>query len=760
MVYPEVMGCGFLPAPEQHTLLIFNPVGAFPFYPQLDSMDCGPACLQMVLKFHGRYYPLPWLRSVSFISREGVSLKGISKAAERVGLRTMAVKVPFRARGNQPDLLRAPLPAIVHWNQNHFIVVYRVSKKYVWISDPADGKHKLPVSDFLRGWESDNGKGIALIVETTPSFYTSEQPPSDKLSLSFVLNYLRPYRSLGWQLGIGLAVSSVLALLFPFLTQAIVDTGIVNQDIGFIYLILIGQLMLFLTSIGVRFIQSWILLHIGTRLNVALISDFLVKLMRLPLGYFDTKMTGDLLQRIGDHRRIEAFLTQSTLGAILAIFNLLAFSVVLLYYSTTIFTIFLGASVLYFGWIAFFLRLRKEIDYRAFQQNSATQDSLIEIVQGMTEIKLQGSQLKRRWRWAEIQAKLFRVQMSALRIGQWQEAGGSTINQTKNIVITVIAATGMIRGELTLGMMLAIQYIIGQLNGPLEQMIQFVRSGQDAKISLDRLGEIHAVAEEDALASTTGASPIAIGTPPREGDLEFHGVSFRYNTLAEEVLQEVDLIIPQGKVTAIVGTSGSGKTTLLKLLLGFYPPTKGKITVGQRDIGQFDQQAWRDQCGVVMQEGFIFSDTIANNVSESDDWPQTDRLNEALHVANIEDFVQELPLEVNTMIGARGNGVSQGQRQRLLIARAVYKDPSYVFLDEATNSLDANNERTIVNRLDEFLAGKTVVVVAHRLSTVSHADKIVVLDAGRVVEEGTHQELTAARGQYYTLVKNQLELGN
>ncbi len=705
----------------------------------------------------GAAYFGPGLRSISFISREGVSLKGISKAAERVGLRTMAVKVPYRAGGSQPDLLRAPFPAIVHWNQNHFIVIYRANRKYVWISDPADGKHKLSIRDFLRGWESDNGKGIALIVETTPSFYPSEQPPSDKLSLSFVLNYLRPYKGLGWQLGIGLLVSSVLALLFPFLTQAIVDTGIVNQDIGFIYLILIGQLMLFLTSIGVRFIQSWILLHIGTRLNVALISDFLVKLMRLPLGYFDTKMTGDLLQRIGDHRRIEAFLTQSTLGAILAIFNLLAFSVVLLYYSTTIFAIFLGASVLYFGWIAFFLRLRKEIDYRAFQQHSATQDSLIEIVQGMTEIKLQGSQLKRRWRWAEIQAKLFRVQMSALRIGQWQEAGGSTINQTKNIVITVIAATGVIRGELTLGMMLAIQYIIGQLNGPLEQMIQFVRSGQDAKISLDRLGEIHAVAEEDALASTSTA-PAA--PPRREGDLEFHGVSFRYNALVEEVLQEVDLVIPQGKVTAIVGTSGSGKTTLLKLLLGFYPPTKGKITVGQRDVGRFDQQAWRDQCGVVMQEGFIFSDTIANNVSESDDWPQTDRLNEALHVANIEDFVQELPLGVNTMIGARGNGVSQGQRQRLLIARAVYKDPSYVFLDEATNSLDANNERTIVNRLDEFLAGKTVVVVAHRLSTVSHADKIVVLEAGRVVEEGTHQELTAARGQYYTLVKNQLELGN
>ena len=720
-------------------------------------MDCGPACLQMILKHHGRYYPLPWLRSISHISREGVSLKGISKAAEKVGFRTMAVHIPFAGGSGSPSLLNAPFPIIAHWNQNHFVVVHRANKKYVWIADPGDGKHKLPVKEFLRGYESSNGKGVALLIEPTPSFYTVEEPPSDKLSLRFVLNYLKPYRGLGWQLGLGLLVSSVLALLFPFLTQAIVDTGIVNQDVGFIYLILIGQLVLFVTQLVVRFIQSWILLHIGTRLNVALISDFLVKLMRLPLGYFDTKMTGDLLQRIGDHRRIEAFLTQSTLGAILAIFNLLAFSVVLLYYSPLIFGIFLGASLLYFGWIAFFLRLRKEIDYRAFQQHSATQDSLIEIVQGMTEIKLQGSQLKRRWRWAEIQAKLFRVQMSALRIGQWQEAGGSLINQSKNIVITVIAATGVIKGSLTLGMMLAIQYIIGQLNGPLEQMIQFVRSGQDAKISLDRLGEIHAVAEEDSEVINGSFSPAA---PPKHGDLRLEGVSFRYNALAEEVLKEVDLVIPKGKVTAIVGTSGSGKTTLLKLLLGFYPPTAGKILVGKNDLTQLDQQAWRDQCGVVMQDGFIFSDTIANNVSESSDWPETERLNEALHVANIDGFVSDLPLGVNTMIGARGNGVSQGQRQRLLIARAVYKDPSYVLLDEATNSLDANNERTIVNRLDEFLSGKTVVVVAHRLSTVSHADNIVVLESGRVVESGTHRELTAARGQYYTLVKNQLELGN
>lgn len=728
-------------------------MGKFPFYPQMDSMDCGPACLQMTLQHYGRYYPLPWLRSISYLSREGVSLLGISKAAEKVGLRTMAVKVPFVGGVDDPCLLNAPFPLIAHWNQNHFVVVHKVSKRYVWIADPANGKHKLPKADFLRSWQSDGDRGVALLLEPTPAFYEAEAPPSDKLSFRFVLNYLRPYGKLGIQLVIGLVLTSLISLLLPFFTQSIVDTGIVNQDINFIYLVLMGQLVLFTSQTAIRFIQSWILLHVGTRMNVALISDFLVKLMKLPLGYFDTKMTGDLLQRIGDHRRIEAFLTQSTLGVILSVFNLVAFSVVLCLYSVTIFLIFLAAAALYFSWIAFFLKARKEIDYRAFQQHSRTQDSLIEIVQGMPEIKLQGSELKRRWRWAEIQAKLFRVQMSSLRLGQWQEAGGTFINQSKDLLITVIAATGVIKGELTLGMMLAIQYVIGQLNGPLAQIISFVRSGQDAKISLERLGEIHAQAEED------GGDVNVSKLQPGKGDLVFENLSFRYNAIEDDVLKDVNLTIPEGKVTAIVGTSGSGKTTLLKLLLGFYPPTKGAVKLAGADLTQLDQAAWRARCGVVMQDGFIFSDTIANNVSESDDFPDPARLDHALNVANITDYVRSLPLGVNTMIGARGNGVSQGQRQRLLIARAVYKNPDYLFLDEATNSLDANNERKIINQLDNFYAGKTVIVVAHRLSTVAHADQIVVLERGRVVELGNHQELVDARGAYYTLVKNQLELG-
>jgi ATP-binding cassette subfamily B protein len=720
----------------------------------MDSMDCGPACLQMVLKFHGRHFPLPWLRSISHISREGVSLKGISKAAEKTGLRSMAVKIPFAGGKEDPCLMNAPMPVIAHWRQKHFVVVYKVNHKHVWVADPADGKHKLPLEAFLQSWQSDGDRGIALLLEPTPAFHEQETPPSDGLSFRFFLHYLRQFKRLGGQLLIGLVLSSLLALIFPFLTQSIVDTGIVNQDIDFIYLVLIGQLFLFATQTAVNFLQSWILLHIGTRLNISLISDFLIKLMKLPLGYFDTKMTGDLLQRIGDHRRIEAFLTQSTLGAILAIFNLFAFSAVLFYYSLNIFVIFVTSALGYFGWIAFFLKRRREIDYRAFQQHSQTQESLIEIVQGMPEIKLQGSQLKRRWRWAEIQAKLFRVQMSSLRLGQWQEAGGAFINQAKDILITVIAALGVIEGNLTLGMMLAIQYIIGQLNGPLRQMISFLRAGQDAKISLERLGEIHAQAEEDE--REIGLVKI----PPPKGAITLTNLSFRYNAIEDEVLKNITLNIPTGKVTAIVGTSGSGKTTLLKLLLGFYPPNNGTIRVAGTDLQHVDQEAWREQCGVVMQDGFIFSDTIANNISESDDWPDPVRIAHAIKVANIEDFIHRLPLGVNTMIGARGNGVSQGQRQRLLIARAVYKNPSYLLLDEATNALDANNERAIINQLSEFYAGKTVVVVAHRLSTVSQADQIIVLEKGEVVETGTHRELTLKKGAYYTLVKNQLELGN
>lgn len=724
----------------------------FPFHRQFDAMDCGPTCLRMIAQFHGKSYSLQYLREKCYLDREGVSLKGISEAAESIGFRSLAVKVPFQQGKDEPSLLTAPLPVIAHWNQNHFVVVFKANRKYIWIADPGAGKFKLERKVFQRHWHSDGDKGVLLLLEPGQEFYNREGSVDSKKGFGFLLTYLLPYKKLIWQLALGLALTSVFALIFPFLTQSIVDVGIQNQNIGFIYLVLIGQLVLFTSQTVVKFIQNWILLHIGIRINVALISDFLIKLMKLPLGFFDTKMTGDLLQRIGDHKRIESFLTQSTLSIIFSVFNLVVFAGVLFYYSVPIFLIFLIASALYIIWILFFLKRRKEIDYQAFQQMSRNQDSLIEIIQAMPEIKLQGSQLKRRWKWAEIQAKLFKVQTNALIISQYQDGGALFINQLKDILITVLAAQSVVEGKITLGMMLAIQYIIGQLNAPLQQFIGFIRAAQDARISLERLGEIHDQENEesDALVKTTQIPA---------GDIRIENLSFRYTPLSDWVLEDLHLVIPHGKVTAIVGTSGSGKTTLVKLLLGFYPPAKGAIRIGATNLQQLQQKIWRQYCGAVMQDGYIFSDTIANNIAESDDYPNYDKIHHAVKIANIGEFIESLPLGFNTMIGAQGNGVSQGQRQRLLIARAVYKNPEFLFFDEATNALDANNERVIMEHLEQFFKKRTVVVVAHRLSTVKNADQIIVLDKGAIVEQGTHQELVLKQGAYYTLVKNQLELG-
>ncbi len=556
-----------------------------------------------------------------------------------------------------------------------------------------------------------------------------------------------------FQLIIGLLLGTVFQLIFPFLTQSLVDIGIDTKNLNFIYIVLAGQLALFLGSTVVRFIQSWILLHISVRINVNLIADFLIKLMHLPLGFFDSKNTGDLLQRIGDHKRIESFLTNSSLSVLLSITNLIVFGIVLAVYSTTIFLIFLVSSILYIGWIFFFLKMRKEVDYRAFQQLSDNQDSLIEIIQGMPEIKLQGSQLKRRWKWAGIQAKLFRTQMKALSISQYQDAGALSINQLKDIIITFFAAKLVLEGKMTLGMMLAIQYIIGQLNGPLQQLIGFIRAAQDAKISLERLSEIHGTENEEKVEEQK------LSEIP-DGDIEIKNLTFQYTPISDEVLKDINLTIPRGKTTAIVGTSGSGKTTLIKLLLGFYDSNKGSIKIGGQEISTIYKKIWRQQCGVVMQEGFIFSDTIANNIAESDDSTNIGKVLAAASQANIMEYIQDLPLGLNTMIGAKGNGVSQGQKQRLFIARAIYKNPDFLFFDEATNSLDANNERVIMKNLNKFLKGKTAIVVAHRLSTVKNADQIVVLENGRIVEIGKHKKLVKKKGKYYELVKNQLELGS
>ena len=724
----------------------------FPYYQQRDQMDCGPTCLQMITRYYGKSYTLPFLREISYITREGVSLQGIIEAAERIGFRTMPVKVPFKKDDEvEPSLLDAPFPCIVHWNQRHFVVAYKANKRYVWIADPAEGRFKLPHSAFKKSWISDQKKGVALLLEPTPEFYEEKGVKVDKQGFSFLLKYLTPYKKLMFQLILGLVLGSLFQLILPFLTQSVVDIGIQNQNVGFIYLILLGQLMIFSGQLCVNLLQSWILLHISTRINVSLISDFLTKLMRLPIGFFDTKMVGDLMQRIGDHTRIENFLTSSTLSILFSLVNFIVFGAVLLIYNSLIFSTFLIASILYILWILIFLKKRKEVDYQRFQEMSNNQNSLIEMIQGMHEIKLQTSERKRRKLWTNIQAKLFHTNIRSLTITQYQDTGASAINQLKDIVISFIAATAVIQGEMTLGMMLAIQYIVGQLNGPLSQLIQFVRSAQDAKLSLERLGEIHNSLEEETVHQQ-------VDLLPNHQDIVIENVSFKYNPLDEEVLKNINLTIPRGKVTAIVGMSGSGKTTLVKMLLGFYQPTKGKIQLGGMLLQNIRKKVWRQRCGVVMQDGFIFSDTIANNIAESDELVDRGKLLTAVQTANIQKFIESLPLGYNTMIGARGNGISQGQRQRLLIARAVYKNPDFLFFDEATNALDAKNERIIVENLNDFFENKTVVVVAHRLSTVRNADNIVVLDKGELIEQGTHLELVKKKGTYYSLVKNQLEL--
>ena len=731
----------------------------FPFVKQPDAMDCGPACLTMIAAHYGRHYTLDHLREQCFIGREGVSLLGISKAAEQIGFRTVGGRLTFDKLAE-----KALLPCVVHWNQEHFVVVYAIRKKKkeytVSVADPGKGLVTYSREAFCRHWISTctggEEKGIALLLEPTQLFYEQEgdRLPSEN-RIRFLWKYLIKYKRFFGQLMLGLFIGSLLQLIFPFLTQAIVDTGIQGKDIGFIWLVLIAQMVLLFSRTAIDFIRRKILLHISTRINVSLISDFFIKLMKLPMKFFDTKLTSDLLQRIEDHRRIENFLTNQTISIVFSVFTFIIFSIVLFVYHLPIFTVFIAGSILYGLWIRIFLKKRRLLDYKMFEQQGMNRNVVYQLITGMQKIKLQGCEQRKRWEWEDVQADLFDVNMQSLNLRQNQEAGGIFINELKNILVTVLAATAVINGSLTLGMMLSIQYIIGQLNSPVEQLMSFIYQWQDVSISLDRMNEIHTQQNDEGTGRSIAALPRDVET-----DIHIRNVCFRYDGARPDyVLEGIDLHIPQGKVTAIVGASGSGKTTLIKLLLGYYMPNEGELLVGGENLSQFNPAWWRTQCGAVMQEGYLFSDTIARNIAVSDDEIDTDRLRHAAQTAHIAEYIEGLPLGYNTKIGQDGQGVSQGQRQRILIARVVYKNPPFVFLDEATNALDANNERVIVENLSEFYKGKTVVVVAHRLSTVKHADRIVVLEGGRIAETGTHAELTTRKGRYYELVRNQLELG-
>lgn len=726
----------------------------FPSYIQLDMMDCGPSCVKIISEYYGKRYSLQYLREQSYITREGVSLLGISDAAEAVGFRTIGVKTTFEQLADE-----APLPFIAHWNQQHFIVVHKITKKKVHVSDPAVGLVTYDRDQFMKHWastrEQGEDKGVALLMEPTPEFFQRESDEKlNKTSWKFLLGYVLRYKKFLVQLFLGLLLGSLLSMVFPFLTQSVVDIGINTRDLNFIYIVLLGQFMLFFSQTAVDFIRRWILLHLSTRINISLISDFLIKLMKLPIGFFDTKMIGDLLQRINDHHRIERFLSTSTLTILFSFFNLIIFGFVLAYYNMYIFLIFLVGSILYIGWVLAFLNLRKKLDYKRFQEMSRNQSSLIHLINGMQEIKLNNCEKQKRWEWERIQAKMFKINVKSVTLEQTQQAGSLFINQSKNILITFFAAYAVVNGSMTLGMMLAVQSIIGQLDGPITQMISFVYEMQDAKISLERLGEIH---EKDEEESKDGDQ---ITILPEGKNLHLDNVSFQYEgPHSPKVIDDVTMTIPEGKITAIVGTSGSGKTTLLKLLLKFYPVTDGEIKLEGIQLNNLSGRLWRERCGTVMQDGFIFSDTIARNIAVSDEIIDQKRLRHAVQVANIQEYIEDLPLGYNTKIGQDGVGVSGGQKQRILIARAVYKNPEFLFFDEATSALDANNERIIMENLDEFFKGKTAVVIAHRLSTVKNADQIVVLEKGKLVEQGTHKELTAKKGIYYNLVKNQLELG-
>lgn len=723
------------------------------YYQQHDSMDCGPTCLRMVASFYGKNYSLQTLRDKCFITREGVSLLGISDAAESIGMRTKGVRITFEQLRND-----VPLPCIVHWNQNHFVVVYKVSKKKVFIADPAVGLIKYSHDDFKKHFISEDKKGnytgLCLILEPSPDFYQEDDEKADKKGFRYLWKYLRPYRRYFAQLIAGIFTGSIILLLMPFLMQQMVDYGINNQNIGFIYLILIAQLCLFAGRITVDLIRGWILLHLSTRINVSLISDFLAKLMKLPIGYFDTKKTGDLLQRIYDHDRIESFLTTSTLSILFSMVNLLVFSIVLAIFNLKILLIFIVASCIYLLWVIAFLRKRRQLDHKRFEQLSDNQSSLIQLITGMQEIKLNNYEKNKRWEWENIQAKLFRTNIRSLTLSQNQRVGAGIVNEIKNIIITFIAAYSVVQGQISLGMMLAIQFIIGQLNSPLDQMISFFNGAQDARLSLERLGEIHQIKDEEESLEQKMA------ILPEDKSIYIHQIVFQYEgPHSEKVIDHISLNIPQRKVTAIVGSSGSGKTTLMKLLLGFYQPVSGEIRIGDINLRQINEKLWREKCGAVMQDGFIFSDTILKNIILSEERIDEKKFNKAVRIANLQEFIQSLPLGYNTKIGAEGHGLSQGQKQRILIARAVYKDPEYLFFDEATNALDANNEKIIMNHLNEFFNGKTVVIVAHRLSTVKNADQIIVLEKGQIIEIGTHYDLSQRRSYYYELVKNQLELG-
>lgn len=721
----------------------------FHFYQQLNQNDCGPTCLQMICKFYGKEISAELIRNKCHNNKIGVTLLALSKTAEYLGFKTIGAKLSFERLKNE-----VILPCICYWGGNHFIVVYKISKRYVWVADPGNGLIKYLKNEFLEKWsvslnEDNVSEGIILMLEPSEFFFNIENTPkANTYSFKIILNYILRYKKLVLQIAIGLLIGLVIQLLFPILTQSLVDKGIANGDLDFILIILIAQLALTLGRISADFIRSWLLLHITVRVSIFILGDFFIKLMRLPISYFDSRKTGDILQRIEDNSKIQSFLTGNNINMIFSFFSFFVLSGIIITYSINIFLIFISFSTLSVLWIFLFLKKRKKINIAQFEISSQASSKTIQLIQGMQEIKLSTSEVQKRWEWERIQAKMFKSMMSSLKLYQSQSAGNILINETKNILITYIAAKGVVNGDISFGIMLSMQYIVGQLNGPIDQLIGFIQSAQDAKLSLGRINEIHSIPDEGNDNTNEFIS----------GDITFENINFSYNPLLDKraTLHNISFTMKKNTTTAVVGMSGSGKTTLIKLLLGFYKAQEGTIKMGEVNINTVNLEEWRQNIGIVMQEGYIFSDSILNNVALGEELPDIRRFYNAVDVANLREFIDSLPKGYYTEIGSEGVGISQGQKQRILIARAVYKNPGIILFDEATNSLDGNNEKTIMENLDNFFKEKTVLIVAHRLSTIKNADKIIVLKEGKITEQGEHSTLLELKGDYYTLLKNQL----
>jgi ATP-binding cassette subfamily B protein len=726
----------------------------FPFYKQLNQMDCGPTCLRMIAKYYGKNYNADTLRNWSGFNQSGVSLLGLSETAEKMGFLTKGAQIDY-------DKLRlAPLPAILHWNQNHFVILISISETKVKIADPSTGIISYKKIEFEKFWISNvndigDRVGNVLMLEPTPSFYQMAGDPKRTANWGIFVKHLNGNRKQLAKILLTTVIISLLQLALPFLTQSMVDSGVDAKNLQYITIVLIAQLTLTLSSTLISFIRSRLQLRVSNSLNLSILSDFWAKLGRLPLGYYGTHQAGDTLQRINDNKQIQDFLTSQTLSSLFATFNFLFYSLILIFYNIRLFFIFLIGSIIYVSWIRLFTKIRRNINYETFYLATKENNATLQFIQGMHEIRINNAEDNKRWEWENIQAKLYKLNFTNLNYSQLQVTGALFINQGKDILISFFVARLVVQGQLTFGTMLAVQYIIGQLNGPLSQFIGLFQGFQDAKISVERLNEIHRLNDEEP------PGQIFKTELPQLKDIKFKNFSFAYPGLAnEDVLKNINLTVTQGKVTAIVGASGSGKTTFLKILLKYFQNYSGDIEVGNSNFNTLSPSVWRRNCGAVLQDGYIFNDTIARNIAVGYTNIDIDRLNKSCEIANIMSFIEAAPNGFNTVLGTEGNGISQGQKQRILIARAVYKDPLYLFFDEATNSLDANNEKVIVENLNKFYSGRTVIIVAHRLSTVRKADKIIVLDKGKIMEEGNHSELIAKKGEYYQLIKNQLELDN